>query len=214
MGWKNTKQFDPNKMGTRKGWCEMNMRLGFGINIGHFASAKADCEYQRAHGTLHPMSEYSNDTAVPVYIRTNGPYWHVVVDDHGTIWSDGKRLSSLQGLDVQGWGECADNQRVVEWSSDPTPPSPTGFLPEKGYWCRYNKDSRVAQLASFMRKVFPAYTPASALGPTYGDNLWRSIMQFQKNAKADGHYNAPGSTIDGNTGPLTYEALKYYGFTG
>ena len=213
MGWKQDRSFDPAKMGTRKGWCEMNARLGFGINVGHFASAKADCEYQKAHGTLHPMSEYPSNCAVPVYIRTNSPYWHVVVDDHGTIWSDGKRLSSLAGLDVQGWGEYCDNVRVVEKTPDPTPtPTPTtGFLPAKGYWCRYDKDSRVAQLASFMRKVFPAYTPASALGPIYGDNLWRSMVQFQKNAKAAGRYN---DVIDGNTGPKTYAALKTYGFKG
>lgn len=206
MGWKQVKPFDPAKMGTRKGWCLMNCRLGFGINVGHFASAKADCEYQRAHGTLHPMSEYSSDTAVPVYIRTNGAYWHVVVDDHGTIWSDGKRLSSLAGLDVQGWGECCDNVRVVEYTQDPTPPTPTtGFLPEKGFWCRYDKDSRVAQLASFMRKSFPAYTPAAALGPIYGNYLWSSIKEFQRRT---------GLVADGNTGPITYAKLQQYGFKG
>lgn len=202
MGWQNIRQFDPSKMGTRKGWCLQNCRLGFGINVGHFASAKADCEYQRAHGTLHPMSEYSSNTAVPVYIRTNGAYWHVVVDDHGTIWSDGKRLSTLQGLDVQGWGEFCDNQRVVEWQNDP---QPAGFLPAKGYWCRYDKDDRVAQLAQFMRSTFPAYTPAAALGPVYGDNLWRSIKEFQRRT---------GLEQDGNTGPITYNKLKEYGFKG
>lgn len=206
MGWKNTRQFDPSKMGNRKGWCLQNCRLGFGINVGHFASAKADCEYQRAHGTLHPMSEYSSNTAVPVYIRTNGAYWHVVVDDHGTIWSDGKRLSSLQGLDVQGWGEFCDNQRVVEWSEEPVPPTPEpGFLPAKGYWCRYDNDARVARLASFMRACFPAYTPKAALGPVYGDNLWRSIKEFQRRT---------GLEQDGNTGPITYAKLQQYGFKG
>lgn len=208
MGWKNIRQFDPSKMGTRKGWCLQNCRLGFGINVGHFASAKADCEFQRAHGTLHPMSEYSSNTAVPVYIRTNGAYWHVVVDDHGTIWSDGKRLSTLQGLDVQGWGEFCDNQRVVEWSQEPVPPTPTGFLPPKGYWCRYDKDERVAQLASFMRAVFPAYTPAAALGPVYGNNLWRSILEFQKRC------GMSAKDCDGNCGPITYANLKKYGFKG
>ena len=37
------------------------------------------------------------------------------------------------------------------------------------------------------------------------------MVQFQKNARADGNYNAE---IDGNTGPKTYEALKKYGFKG
>ena len=215
MGWKQIKTFDPAKMGTRKGWCLQNVREGFGIPNGTFPSAKADMESQRANGTLHPMSEYPSNCAVPVYIDTASPNEHVICDDHGVLWSDGKILTTLEGLKVFGWGELCDNVRVVEKTQDPTPPAPTtGFLPAKGYWCRYDKDARVAQLASFMRKVFPAYTPAAALGPIYGDNLWRSIRQFQKNAQADGHYNGPGATIDGNTGPLTYAALQYYGFRG
>lgn len=94
----------------------------------------------------------------------------------------------------------------------PTPPAPTpgdGFLPAKGYWCKYDKDSRVSQLATFMRKNFPAYTPAAALGPVYGDNLSKSIAQFQTRAKAAGKYN---DKIDGMTGPKTYAALQAYGF--
>lgn len=87
----------------------------------------------------------------------------------------------------------------------PTPtPTPTdGFLPSKGYWSRYDKDARVNQLSKFMRSKFPAYTPAKALGPVYGDNLWKSIKEFQKRT---------GLTADGNTGPKTYAMLKSYGF--
>ena len=62
-----------------------------------------------------------------------------------------------------------------------------------------------------MRSNFPAYTSESALGPIYGDNLWKAMKEFQIRAKADGQYN---STIDGDTGPKTYEALKHYGFKG
>lgn len=95
----------------------------------------------------------------------------------------------------------------------PTPtPTPTpGFLPPKGYWCRYDRDDRVAQLADFMRRTFPAYTPKAALGPLYGDNLWKAMKEFQRRAKAAGRYN---DAIDGNTGPKTYAALKTYGFKG
>lgn len=91
----------------------------------------------------------------------------------------------------------------------PTPTPGDGFLPKKGYWCRYDKDNRVSQLATFMRKTFPSYTPAAALGPVYGDNLWKSIKEFQRRAKAAGRYN---DAIDGDTGPKTYAALKSYGF--
>lgn len=208
MGWKQVRSFDPSKMGTRKGWCLQNVRLGFGIQTGHYASAKADMEAQRAAGTLHPMSELPTDRAVAVYVDTSSPYEHVIAYDHGAWWSDGKRLSSTAGMSFFGWGELCDNARVVEYTPDPTP---TGFLPAKGYWCRYDKDERVARLASFMRACFPAYTPAAALGPVYGDNLWRSIAEFQRRAKAAGQYN---DVIDGNTGPKTYAALKLYGFKG
>jgi murein L,D-transpeptidase YcbB/YkuD len=56
-----------------------------------------------------------------------------------------------------------------------------------------------------MRSTFPAYTPAAALGPIYGDNLWRSIKEFQRRT---------GLEQDGNTGPITYNKLKEYGFKG
>jgi len=91
----------------------------------------------------------------------------------------------------------------------PTPAPSDGFLPAKGYWARYDRDERVNQLSKFMRKTFPSYTPAAALGPVYGDNLWKSIKEFQRRAKSAGRYN---DAIDGNTGPKTYAALQSYGF--
>lgn len=99
---------------------------------------------------------------------------------------------------VYGWDEMMDSVRVVSFSSQ-------GFLPAKGYWARYDKDDRVARLATFMRTNFPAYTPKSALGPVYGDNLWKSIKEFQRRT---------GLYPDGNTGPITYKKLQEYGFKG
>ena len=105
---------------------------------------------------------------------------------------------------------CEEVNKILRPSPTPTP-TPTGFLPAKGYWCRYDKDERVNTLSKFMRKTFPSYTPKAALGPAYGDNLWKSIKEFQRRAKAAGRYN---DAIDGNTGPKTYAALKSYGFKG
>lgn len=206
MGWRQVKSFNPAKMGTRKGWCLANVAKGFGVYgvPGALPSAKADMQFNKSRGALHPMSEYPGGVAVPVYLDTASPYEHVIVDDKGTLWSDGKRLSSLSGLTVFGWGEYCNSVRVVEATADPG----TGFLPPKGYWGRYDKDPRVATLASFMRKNFPAYTPAAALGPVYGDNLWRSILEFQKRtgmAKKD---------CDGCVGPKTLAKLRSYGFKG
>ena len=115
MSWKQVKTFNVGKMGTRKNWCLMNARLGFGINTGKYASAKADMEAQRRSGTLHtgyPPSSIS----VPVYLDTSSPYEHVVVCDHGNYYSDGVLISKPKGL--FGWGELCDGVRVVEWVGD------------------------------------------------------------------------------------------------
>ena len=158
-------------------------------------------EFNKARGTLHPLNTIPNNVAVPVYLDTASKYEHVEVCDKGTYWSDG--YTTGKPNNSFGWGEYCNGVRIVEWQNDPQPT--TGFLPPKGYWCRYDKDERVAQLASFMRATFPAYTPSSALGPVYGDNLWRSIKEFQRRT---------GLEQDGNTGPITYNKLKEYGFKG
>lgn len=209
MSYRQLKPFYPKDMGTKKGWCLENVARGYhiyGVPSG-LPSAKADMEFNKARGTLHPLNTIPNNVAVPVYLDTASKYEHIEVCDKGTYWSDGFIVS--QPNNSFGWGEYCNGVRIVEWVDDPQPS--TGFLPSKGYWCRYDNDPRVADLASFMRYNFPAYTPESALGPIYGDNLWKSIKQFQQRAKADGQYN---DVIDGNTGPKTYEALKHYGFKG
>lgn len=205
MGYKQLKPFYPKDMGTKKGWCLENVAKGYhiyGVPSG-LPSAKADMEFNKARGTLHPLNTIPNNVAVPVYLDTSSKYEHIEVSDKGTYWSDGYIVSKPTG-NVFGWGEYCNGVRIVEWQNDPQP-TPTGFLPAKGYWCRYDKDDRVAQLASFMRSTFPAYTPAAALGPVYGDNLWRSIKEFQRRT---------GLEHDGNTGPITYNKLKEYGFRG
>lgn len=208
MGYRQLKPFYPKDMGKKKGWCLENVARGYHIYgvPSALPSAKADMEFNRARGTLYPLNTIPNNVAVPVYLDTASKYEHIEVCDCGKYWSDGYVVGKPSN--TFGWGAYCNGVRIVEWQNDP---QPTGFLPKKGYWGRYDKDARVAELASFMREVFPAYTPSSALGPIYGDNLWRSMVQFQKNAHADGNYNA---AIDGNTGPKTYEALKKYGFKG
>ena len=55
-----------------------------------------------------------------------------------------------------------------------------------------------------MYYTFPAYTNKKALGPLYGDYLWKAIKEFQRRT---------GLYPDGCTGPLTYKKLKEYGFS-
>lgn len=208
MSYRQLKPFYPKDMGKKKGWCLENVAKGYHIYgvPSSLPSAKADMEFNRAKGTLHPLNTIPNNVAVPVYVDTASKYEHIKVSDKGTYWSDGYVVGKPSN--TFGWGEYCNGVRIVEWQNDP---KPTGFLPAKGYWCRYDKDERVNTLSKFMRTTFRSYTPASALGPIYGDNLWKSIAEFQRRAKAEGKYN---DVIDGNTGPKTYTALKQYGFKG
>ena len=146
MAYEQVKSFNIKKMGTRAGWCLMNCRLGFGINKGTFASAKADMESQKKNGTLHPLSTLPKNVAVPIYIDTSSPYEHVIVSDKGTYYSDGKILTSLNGLKTFGWGELCDGVRVVKPVSTPKPTPTTFKVGDKvtlNKWVDYNGKSLV-----------------------------------------------------------------------
>ena len=207
MAFKQLLNFDVQRMGATKGMCLMNVRLGFGIDKGTYPSAKADMEAQKTEGTFHAGELPPTNIAAPIYFDTSSQYEHVMADDHGIYYSDKKRVATLVGWNLLGWGEKCDGVRVVEYVPDPTPPTPTptGFLPEKGYWTRGDRDARVGQLASFMRANFPAYTSPNALGNLYGPYLMASIKEFQKRT---------GLVADGKTGPITYAKLQQYGFKG
>lgn len=198
MAYQQVLEFNPQKMGKRKGYCEQNVREGFGIKVGRFPSAKADMESQRKNGTLHYGNPPAN-ASVPVFCDTTSPYEHVVAWHRGVVYEDGSvRTRGLNGLKIFGWGELCDGVRVVKYTN-------SSFLPPKGYWTLGDQDARIGELASFMRKTFPAYTPVSALGNYYGKNLAGAIKEFQRRT---------GLLADGNTGPLTYKELQKYGFKG
>ena len=192
--FEQVKPFYPKEMGNKKGWCLQNCRLGYRIYTGKYASAKAAMTAAKKNGTYHEGNAPTN-IAVPVYISSTSKNGHVVVCDKGVWYEDGKKKSKMAG--ILGWDEMMDGVRVVQVAKTKS------FLPTKGYWARYDKDDRVAALAKFMRKTFPKYTPAKALGPVYGDSLWGAIKQFQKNTNL---------YPDGNTGPKTYKELQKYGF--
>lgn len=91
-------------------------------------------------------------------------------------------------------------------SPTPTPTPTDPFLPSKGYWGPGDNDKRVGQIASFMRRVFPAYTSAKALGNYYGPYIKSSILEFQKRTKMS------KVDCDGCVGPKTLAKLRSYGF--
>lgn len=118
--WKQVRAFNIKKMGSRAGYCLQNTRLGFGINVGKYPSAKADMEANKKAGTLHAMPAPSN-VAVPVYVDTSSQYEHVMVCDKGVYYSDGRKLTSVKGMKFFGWGETCDGVRVVEKINTPAP---------------------------------------------------------------------------------------------
>lgn len=129
MAYQQYRAFDPAQMGTKKGYCLMNARLGFGITKGTYPSAKADMDAQIREGTFHVELPPAN-IAVPVYFNTSSPYEHVMVCDHGVYYSDGKIINPID-FNVWkpfGWGEKCDGERVVNVVPDPEPtpePEPT-----------------------------------------------------------------------------------------
>lgn len=199
MQYEQLKPFYPKDMGTKKGWCLQNVAKGFHAypSSNPSASAKADMNVNIAKGTYHKgIGDVPQNCSVPVYYKTTSQYGHVVAYDKGIFYNDGKKFTP-DGKMILGWGEWCNGFQIVKKSKSKS------FLPAKGYWGRYDKDDRVAALALFMRQNFPNYTSAKALGPVYGDYLWKAIKEFQKRT---------GLYPDGFTGPKTYAMLKKYGF--
>ena len=125
------------------------------------------------------------------------------------IWqytsSAGSLDRDIANLDRTQWLKYAGSN-----DPQPEPPVPADdFLPDKGYWrsergkVKGDTAPQIASMAEFMRKNFPAYTPASALGSYFGKNLRKSIIEFQKRT---------GLVADGCVGVITYDMLKRYGY--
>lgn len=111
--WKQLKEFNIKKMGTKKGYCLQNVRLGYGI-AAKYPDAKSDMEANKKAETLHDMNAIPMNVSVPVYVDSTSKYEHIIVCDKGTYYSDGKRLTSTKGMKFFGWGEMCDGVRVVE----------------------------------------------------------------------------------------------------
>lgn len=130
MGWKQDVNFDPAKMGTERGMCEKNCRLGYGLPA-KCASAKEDMEFNKNNGALHDINSLPKNVAVPVFIDTSSPYEHIEVADHGTFYSDGKIVKNPYSQKIFGWGEFCAKARVVSYVEEPKPePTPA---PSEGF---------------------------------------------------------------------------------
>ena len=124
MGWKQTRNFDLSKMGSRKNYCLQNVRLAYDIPP-KYADAKSAMNASKKAGTFHDdINNIPRDVDIPIFADTGSPYGHVMVDAHGTVYSDGKWLPSFKGMKLLGWSETLNDVRIVEWVNDPVPPAP------------------------------------------------------------------------------------------
>lgn len=117
MSWKQVKPFTLSKMGTTPGYCLQNVRLAFDAPSKYY-DAKAAMQANKDAGTLHDVSTLPLNVAVPVFLDTASVYEHVIASDKGVFYSDGKKLTSLAGYKVFGWGETLNGARIVEWVAD------------------------------------------------------------------------------------------------
>lgn len=120
MGWKQVRNFDLNKMGKKKGYCLQNVRLAYDIPS-KYVNAKEAMEASKRQGTFHEGLDIPTDVAIPIFAETGSPDGHVMVDDHGTVYSDGEWLPSFKGMTLLGWSETLNDVRIVEWVSEPAP---------------------------------------------------------------------------------------------
>jgi N-acetylmuramoyl-L-alanine amidase CwlA len=103
--------------------------------------------------------------------------------------------------DVAEWNEFKAKIKSILKAKEQ--PKPDDFLPARGYFKKGDTSTKISKIATFMRKMFPTYTPALALGPYFGKNLEKAVKEFQKRT---------GLKADGNIGPLTLAKLKEFGF--
>lgn len=121
--WIQDKKFNLAKMGTTPGKCLGNTRSAFGIPSKYHSAKDAMLAAKKA-GHLHPISSAPKNCAVPVFADTSSPYEHVMVDDCGTFYSDGKKLIDPETLTYFGWSESLNGVRVVSWVEDAPTPKP------------------------------------------------------------------------------------------
>ena len=134
------------------------------------------------------------------------PKSHVAMYYNGKFFgqNQGQKAARLINISTSGVLGVLRPKMYVKRASTTTNTSSGSFLPARGYIKLGDKSENISKLATFMRKTFPSYTPASALGPVYGKNLCNAIKEFQRRTNL---------TPDGCVGKLTLAKLVQYGFT-
>lgn len=92
---------------------------------------------------------------------------------------------------------------VTQTKPQAKPVTTTSFFPERGYFKQGDVSANIGKISTFMRRVFPSYTNAKAVGNTYNSYLVKAIKEFQRRT---------GLVKDGLIGPKTIAELQKYGF--
>lgn len=145
-----------------------------------------------------------------VGVTQAGKYGHVLWHEYGNT------ISEYNYASRHSFGMRAINLSQYTWYEIAPPPTPTpapqpqpthsgnGRVFGYGY---ITHDPLIGRVASFLRKNYPAYTPASALGNSWGPNIQRALTEFQRRTGilADGRFTERGETM---------QVLKRHGFKG
>lgn len=111
MAWVQIKPFSLSKMGKKKNFCLNNVRTAFGV-APKYATAKLAMNENKSKGTLHAINTLPKNVAVPLY-TDKGVWGHIIVSDHGTIYSDGVKVN--WSLNNYKWGEYINGVQIVRW---------------------------------------------------------------------------------------------------
>lgn len=116
MNYVQVKKCDINKMGRKQGWCLNNVKAAYGITQSG-TSAKVQLEAEKKAGRFHAEMAPKN-VAVPVFLKTNSQYGHVMISYYGQIYSDGLK-ANISAKSIAGWSEGLCGQIIVKAEAVP-----------------------------------------------------------------------------------------------
>lgn len=190
---------------TKEMWGISNYTTGNGWANGLWLNRKSKPYYSKFVEV--PVSDLQNGDWVIWGKGANSAYpkSHVAMYYNGKFFgqNQGQKAANLKSLSLKGVIGVLRPKEYVKPKTTPTPAPSNNFLPARGWFQLGDKSENVGKIASFMRKTFPSYTSAKALGNLYGPNLKAAITEFQKRT---------GLKPDGCVGPITLAKLKEYGF--
>lgn len=112
-----------------------------------------------------------------------------------------KNIGTKKGYNARQWTKHGKLKFIDYIAPTPKPIDP--FLAPKGYFTYGDVSPNIGKVATFMRRMFPAYTSEKALGNLYGKYLQASITEFQKRT---------GIPQTKDIDEPTLKELKKYGF--